>query len=86
MSAVHRSIGNVMVLLQRPGDGRVLAVRNPSTSRHSPGHTRTELVWVGPAAPPPGCQPFTRAVLTHFATGRLYANVSAPELPGGEAG
>ncbi|MEV6730641.1 NUDIX domain-containing protein [Streptomyces sp. NPDC051364] len=37
MSAVHRSIGNVMVLLQRPGDGRVLTVRHRETSWHSPG-------------------------------------------------
>ncbi|MER6778031.1 MULTISPECIES: NUDIX domain-containing protein [unclassified Streptomyces] len=37
MSALHRSIGNVMVLLQRPGDGLVLTVRHRSTSWHSPG-------------------------------------------------
>ncbi|WP_406368274.1 NUDIX domain-containing protein [Streptomyces sp. NBC_01546] len=37
MSAVHRSIGNVMVLLQRPGDGWVLTVRHWATSWHSPG-------------------------------------------------
>ncbi|MFJ1954575.1 NUDIX domain-containing protein [Streptomyces microflavus] len=35
MSAVHRSIGNVMVLLQRPADGRILTVRHQAT--HSPG-------------------------------------------------
>ncbi|MDJ0381803.1 NUDIX domain-containing protein [Streptomyces sp. G-G2] len=37
MSAVHRSIGNVMVLLQRRYDGRVLTVRHQATSWHSPG-------------------------------------------------
>ncbi|MFD3662836.1 NUDIX domain-containing protein [Streptomyces sp. NPDC058659] len=157
MSAVHRSIGNVMVLLQHPGDGRILTVRHQATSWHSPGMltvvggrledgefldegavrelaeevgihispdrlgfcqllhfhaadgervigaaftvrewegtpynrepgTHTELVWVDPAAPPADCHPFTHAVLTHFATGRLYANVIAPELLAGEAG
>ncbi|MET9112275.1 NUDIX domain-containing protein [Streptomyces zhihengii] len=157
MSAAHRSIGNVMVLLQRPADGRVLTVRHRMTSWHSPGMltivggrleegefldegaareldeevgilistdrlrlcqllhfhaadgervigaaftvrewegvpynrepgTHTELIWVDPAAPPPDCHPFTHAVLTNFATGRLYANVTAPELAGGEAG
>ncbi|MFD5786811.1 NUDIX domain-containing protein [Streptomyces sp. NPDC127037] len=157
MSAVHRSIGNVMVLLQRPGGGRILTVRHQASSWHSPGMltavggrleegefldkgaarelaeevgihispdslrlcqllhfhaadgervigaaftvrewegtpynrepgTHTELVWVDPAAPPPDCHPFTHAVLNHFATGRLYANVIAPALLGGEAG
>ncbi|MEU9254472.1 NUDIX domain-containing protein [Streptomyces sp. NPDC048270] len=37
MSAVHRSVGNVMVLLQRPDDGKVLTVRHQATSWHSPG-------------------------------------------------
>ncbi|MFJ1742532.1 NUDIX domain-containing protein [Streptomyces microflavus] len=37
MSHVHRSIGHVMVLLQRPVDGRVLTVRHQPRSWHSPG-------------------------------------------------
>ncbi|GGZ21060.1 NUDIX domain-containing protein [Streptomyces poonensis] len=37
MSDVHRSIAHVMVLLQRPGDGRVLTVRHQQHSWHSPG-------------------------------------------------
>ncbi|MFI9630066.1 hypothetical protein [Streptomyces sp. NPDC052042] len=40
MSAVHRSIGNFMVLLQRPADGRVLTVRHQAKSWHSPGAPR----------------------------------------------
>ncbi|MFQ6144194.1 NUDIX domain-containing protein [Streptomyces seoulensis] len=36
MSAVHRSIGNVMLLLQRPADGRVLTVPRQATSWRSP--------------------------------------------------
>ncbi|MFD4688989.1 NUDIX domain-containing protein [Streptomyces sp. NPDC058463] len=37
MSPVHRSIAHVMVLLRRPGDGRVLTVRHQAASWHSPG-------------------------------------------------
>ncbi|MFJ8364441.1 NUDIX domain-containing protein [Streptomyces sp. NPDC093984] len=36
MSRVHRSISHVMVLLQRPDDGKVLAVRHLPSSWHSP--------------------------------------------------
>ncbi|MGW7458158.1 hypothetical protein [Streptomyces sp. NPDC054797] len=43
-----------------------------------------------PPPPPPAeitySGQFTHEVLTRFATGRLYANVIAPELPGGETG
>jgi 8-oxo-dGTP pyrophosphatase MutT (NUDIX family) len=35
--SMHRSIVHVMVLLQRPGDGKVLTVRHRPTSWHSPG-------------------------------------------------
>ncbi|GGZ29715.1 NUDIX domain-containing protein [Streptomyces poonensis] len=37
MSDVHRSIAHVIVLLQRPSDGRVLTVRHQPHSWHSPG-------------------------------------------------
>ncbi|WP_406141679.1 NUDIX domain-containing protein [Streptomyces sp. NBC_01089] len=37
MTERHRSITNVMVLLQRPSDGRVLTVRHGQDSSHSPG-------------------------------------------------
>ncbi|MFJ3921631.1 NUDIX domain-containing protein [Streptomyces sp. NPDC090022] len=37
MSRVHRSLAHVMVLLQRPADGRVLTVRHQKGSWHSPG-------------------------------------------------
>ncbi|MEU1666261.1 NUDIX domain-containing protein [Streptomyces sparsogenes] len=37
MSDAHRSITHVMVLLQRPADGRVLTVRHQHRSWHSPG-------------------------------------------------
>ncbi|MDQ0840347.1 NUDIX domain-containing protein [Streptomyces sp. V1I6] len=158
MSDAHRSIVHVMVLLQRPSDGRVLTVRHQPNSWHSPGllaviggrleageffdegaarelaeetgvhialdrlefcqlthlhaadgervtgvvflanswegepynrepGTHSELVWVHPAGPPTDCHPFTHEVLRHFAAGRRYANVVAPELAGGgEAG
>ncbi|MFI0218856.1 NUDIX domain-containing protein [Streptomyces lydicus] len=37
MTERHRSIANVMVLLQRESDGRVLTVRHGPDSSHSPG-------------------------------------------------
>ncbi|MGW5927705.1 NUDIX domain-containing protein [Streptomyces anulatus] len=154
MSNVHRSIVHVMVLLQRPVDGRVLTVRHQPHSWHSPDlltvvggrleageffdegasrelaeetgimitpqrlefcqlahlhaadgervtgvvflarqwegepynrepDTHSNLVWADPGNPPEDCHPFTREVLCHFATGRRYANVTAPELKGG---
>nr|WSX47603.1 hypothetical protein OG409_00575 [Streptomyces sp. NBC_00974]WSX54253.1 hypothetical protein OG409_38340 [Streptomyces sp. NBC_00974] len=41
-------------------------------------------MWADPADPPPDCHPVTHAVLTHFAAGRIYGNLTAPELCGGE--
>lgn len=37
MSDIHRSITHVMVLLQRPADGRILTIRHQPSSWHSPG-------------------------------------------------
>lgn len=37
VSEVYRSISHVMVLLQRPDDGKVLTVRHQPASWHSPG-------------------------------------------------
>ncbi|MET9697791.1 hypothetical protein ABZY31_12805 [Streptomyces sp. NPDC006529] len=54
--------------------------REPHTQTHS------EPVWGDPAAPPLDCNPFAHSALARFATGRLYANVITPQLPGGETG
>ncbi|MFE0581390.1 hypothetical protein [Streptomyces sp. NPDC058874] len=37
MSAAHRSMGNAMVLLQHPRDGRILPVRHQAASWRSTG-------------------------------------------------